>query len=37
LNEYVRKRDVKAGRKTKKNKMIKEGKDDDSYLSEAFE
>jgi len=37
LNSYLKKRDEKAKRKSQKKKLIKEGKDDDSYLSEAFE
>lgn len=37
FNEYLRKRDKKAIRKSEKNKLIREGKDDDSYLSDAFE
>jgi ribosome biogenesis protein BRX1 len=35
--EYLRKRDKKAIRKSEKKQLIKEGKDDDSYLSDAFE
>ena len=37
MGEYLRKRDAKAVRKTKKKKLMKEGQDDDSYLSDAFE
>ena len=35
--EYLKKRDQKAIRKRDVKNMIKEGKDDDSYLRDAFE
>ena len=37
MGEYIRKRDQKASRKSDKRKLEKEGRDDDSYLSDAFE
>ncbi len=37
MEEYLKKRDTKAIRKNKLKKMLKEGRDDDSYLSDAFE
>ena len=37
MEEYLKKRDSKAMRKSQHNKILKEGKDDDSYLSDAFE
>ena len=37
FNEYVKKRDKKAMNKSEKNKLEREGKDDDSYLSDAFD
>lgn len=37
MGEYLRKRDAKAGRKSSHKKLLKEGRDDDSYLSDAFE
>jgi len=37
MESYLRKRDGKAERKQDIKKMLKEGRDDDSYLSDAFE
>jgi len=37
MGEYLKKRDAKADRKTNHKKLMKEGRDDDSYLSDAFE
>jgi len=37
MGEYLRKRDAKAERKTNHKKLMKEGRDDDSYLSDAFD
>ena len=37
FNDYLSKRDEKAERKRGKTKLVKEGRDDDSYLSDAFE
>jgi len=36
MGEYLKKRDAKAERKNTSKKLIKEGQDDDSYLSDAF-
>lgn len=37
MEDYLKKRDTKAIRKRDHKKMLKEGRDDDSYLSDAFE
>ena len=37
MYEYLRKREEKADRKKNHKKLMKEGRDDDSYLSDAFE
>lgn len=37
FNDYLAKRDEKADRKRGRSKLVTEGRDDDSYLSDAFE
>ena len=37
MHEYLRKREAKAERKQNHKMLMKEGRDDDSYLSDAFE
>lgn len=37
MEDYLKKRDVKAIRKSDHNKTVKEGQDEDSYLEDAFE
>lgn len=37
MEGYLKKRDLKAIRKSNTKKLIKEGQDEDSYLSDAFE
>ena len=37
MEEYIRKRDAKAMRKSDLKKLEKEGRDEDSYLEDAFE
>ena len=37
MEEYIKKRDAKAMRKSDLKKLEKEGRDEDSYLEDAFE